>query len=74
MKPFLWLFQFVCGCHHKRLSRVFTIKQRTYQVCFECGQEFDYSWGRIHSSSGTEISESTILPQEGTKTTELLAS
>jgi len=26
------------------LSRVFTIEKRTYQVCFECGQKFDYFW------------------------------
>ena len=36
------------GCHHSRLSRVFTIERRTYQVCFECGQKFDYSWTLMH--------------------------
>ena len=41
MKPLLWVFQFVFGCRHRHLSRVFTIKQRTYRVCFECGREFD---------------------------------
>ena len=41
----LRIFQFAFGsCHHSHLSRVFTIDKRTYQVCFECGQEFDYSW------------------------------
>jgi hypothetical protein len=29
------------GCRHRHLSRVFTIKQRTYRVCFDCGREFD---------------------------------
>jgi len=38
-----WLdmFQFVFGCRHRHLSRVFTIKHRTYKVCFDCGREFD---------------------------------
>ena len=41
MTPFAKLFQFVLGCHHRHLSRVFTIKNRTYKVCFDCGEEFD---------------------------------
>jgi len=28
---------------------VFTIKKRTYQVCLNCGQEFEYSWVRMRS-------------------------
>ena len=40
-------FDFVLGCHHNQLSQVFTIKKRTYKVCFECGQELDYSWARM---------------------------
>jgi len=35
--------EFLFGCHHSSLSRVFTINRRTYRVCFECGAEFDYS-------------------------------
>jgi len=41
MKLLLGLFQFVFGCRHRHLSRVFTIKHRTYRVCFDCGREFD---------------------------------
>ncbi len=44
MEALLWIFRFAFGCHHNRLSGVFTIKKRTYQVCLECGQEFGYSW------------------------------
>ena len=51
MKPLLWILQFVFGCHHSQLSRVFTIKKRTYQVCVECGREFEYSWELMHSCS-----------------------
>jgi hypothetical protein len=35
------LFEFIFGCRHHHLSRAFTIKRRTYQVCFDCGREFD---------------------------------
>ena len=45
----LWIFQLAFGCHHDQLSRAFTIKKRTYKVCFECGQEFDYSWARMRN-------------------------
>ncbi len=31
-------------CHHPKLSRVFTIRRRSYQVCCDCGAEFDYSF------------------------------
>jgi hypothetical protein len=41
MNPLLWIFQFVFGCHHRHLSRVFTIKRRTYRVCIDCGGEFE---------------------------------
>lgn len=43
------MFQFAIGCHHRQRSSVFTIKQRTYQVCLKCGREFDYSWALMHS-------------------------
>lgn len=44
----LWLLQFAFGwCNHGHTSRVFTIRQRTYQVCLECGEEFEYSWARM---------------------------
>ncbi len=41
MNALFWLFQFAFGCHHRHMSRVFTIKYRTYRVCFDCGHEFD---------------------------------
>ena len=49
MKLLFGIFQFAFGCHHSHLSRVFTIKKRTYQVCVECGREFEYSWELMHS-------------------------
>lgn len=50
MKPFLRMLQSVFGCHHGHLSRVFTIQKRTYQVCFDCGRQIEYSWALMHSA------------------------
>jgi hypothetical protein len=36
MKVLSAVFQFVFGCRHRHLSRVFTIKHSTYKVCFDC--------------------------------------
>ena len=41
MRLLVGLFQFLFGCRHRHKSRVFTIKRRTYRVCFDCGREFD---------------------------------
>lgn len=34
---------YLFGCHHSNLSRVFTIGGRTYRVCCACGAKFDFS-------------------------------
>jgi hypothetical protein len=49
VKPLLSLFRFAFGCRHRQRSGVFTINKRTYQVCLNCGEEFDYSWALMHS-------------------------
>jgi hypothetical protein len=38
------IFDRIFGCHHRHLSRVFTIERQTYQVCFGCGARLRYSW------------------------------
>jgi len=43
MDTFVTAFDFVFGCHHSHLSRVFTIDGRTYRVCCDCGAKFKYS-------------------------------
>ena len=42
------MLQLAFGCRHRQMSRVFTIKKRTYRVCFKCGKEFGYSWASMH--------------------------
>ena len=54
MKLLLQILQSVFGCRHSHLSRVFTIKRRTYQVCYECGREFEYSWALMRSVQSTD--------------------
>jgi hypothetical protein len=34
---------FAFGCHHRKLSRVFTIDGHSYKVCCGCGATFNYS-------------------------------
>jgi len=53
MKLLLDVFQFVFGCRHRHLSRVFTIKHRTYKVCFDCGREFDLPDAHASLPSGS---------------------
>lgn len=43
MKNLMTVFDFVFGCHHENLSRVFTINKQSYKVCCDCGRSFDYS-------------------------------
>jgi len=43
MKYIAYLMNFLFGCHHTNLSRVFTINRHTYRVCCDCGGEFRYS-------------------------------
>jgi hypothetical protein len=49
MEKLINILDFVFGCHHGHLSRVFTIDRRTYQVCCDCGAKFDYSLASMSS-------------------------
>ena len=42
MKSLFSIFRFVFKCRHQEMSRVFTIKGRTYRVCFQCGRELTF--------------------------------
>jgi len=43
MHTLIATLDFIFGCHHTNLSRVFTIERRTYRVCCDCGAKFEYS-------------------------------
>lgn len=47
MKLLEYLTRVLFDCHHANLSRVFTIRRRSYQVCCDCGAEFDYSFATM---------------------------
>lgn len=40
---FASVLDFAFGCHHRKLSRVFTIDNQSYRVCCQCGATFNYS-------------------------------
>lgn len=41
--PLANALEFAFGCHHRKLSRVFTIEGHSYKVCCDCGATFNYS-------------------------------
>lgn len=43
-QPLANALEFAFGCHHRKLSRVFTINNHSYRVCCDCGATFTYSW------------------------------
>jgi hypothetical protein len=55
VRSLLQMFEFVFGCHHRKLSRIFTIRKRTYRVCLECGREFKYSWKTMPSMQSSVV-------------------
>ena len=42
-RPFADVLDIAFGCHHRKLSRVFTINGHSYKVCCDCGATFHYS-------------------------------
>jgi uncharacterized membrane protein len=43
MERLVTVLDFVFGCHHRHLSRVFTISGKSYRVCCDCGAKYSYS-------------------------------
>ena len=42
-QPLASALDYAFGCHHRKLSRVFTLEGRSYKVCCDCGHRFEYS-------------------------------
>jgi hypothetical protein len=59
MNPLHWVIQFAFGCHHRHVSRVFTINERTYKVCLDCGREF-----RLPDA---EVTDRSVVPEIRTR-------
>jgi len=51
MERVIAIFDFIFGCHHRHLSRVFTMGGRTYRVCCDCGADFRYSLEHEHGAA-----------------------
>lgn len=43
MAAVMTVVDFLFGCHHFHLSRVFTMGGETYRVCCDCGAKYAYS-------------------------------
>ena len=43
MMTLAFILDFLFGCHHAHLSRVFTLQGETYKVCCDCGAKYAYS-------------------------------
>jgi hypothetical protein len=43
MAALIAILDFLFGCHHPHLSRVFTLGGETYRVCCDCGARYEYS-------------------------------
>ena len=62
MRTFLSaIFEWIFGCHHRQLSRVFTIDHKTYQVCFDCGRKMQYSWTAMSLIKTNETPQTLAL-------------
>ena len=48
------------GCRHKHMSWPITLEKRTYEVCCDCGAEFDYSWEMMSCKHQREASQSLL--------------
>jgi hypothetical protein len=51
------IFEWIFGCHHRRLSRVFTIDHKRTGCCFACGRKLQYSWRAMSLIKTSETSQ-----------------
>lgn len=49
------IVNFFFGCHHERLTRMFTLEQETYKVCLDCGSHIYYSLETLRPLSPREL-------------------
>lgn len=56
------LLEFLFGCQHHALSRVFTIGGQTYKVCCDCGAKFNYSLEKMAIEHRPRPATIAVLP------------
>lgn len=49
----IWLLRILFACSHPRTTWPQTTKRRTYIVCLDCGQEFEYNWNEMRVTEPT---------------------
>ena len=69
----LGAFESLFGCHHRHLSRVFTIQRRSYRVCLDCAQQFDYSWESMRHTQSS-VGETAYAAAEDARRAEVAVS
>lgn len=45
----------VLGCRHERMSRLFTIEDKSYMVCLNCGHQVFYSMDSMRRLTRREV-------------------
>ena len=57
-----YLFDLLFGCRHTHLSRPFTLEDRSYKICLDCGQERPYSVEAMRLLHPWEIAKPLLEP------------
>jgi hypothetical protein len=50
-----FFYDILFGCRHWSQTRPFTLEQRTYKVCLDCGKQIYYSRERMTPLSAREV-------------------
>jgi hypothetical protein len=50
--------EFLIGCLHRNQTRPFTLNDRCYTVCLDCGRELPYSWHAMRPLNRAERADS----------------
>jgi len=50
-----FFYDIIFGCRHWSQTRPFTLEQRTYKVCLDCGKQIYYSTERMTPLSAREV-------------------
>ncbi len=62
MKTLAKVIDYLFGCHHEHLSRVFTINKRSYRVCCDCGAKFHFSLITMKTRSDADNRSAAFQP------------